>query len=288
MTTAVRQPPNHDKLTCVKHYDCQRPECRERYKAYQRERYHNRRAGTWEPLVDAGPVRQHILKLQAAGFTNVRIGELADLPFETVIGFIRAYGNTGYRKARKRRCTPEVAAKILAITPDTAKPGIVDATGTVRRLQALVAAGWPMQHLGPHVNVACRTVRALIRQERVYGRTAQVVADVYEQLAGEKPEKHGVSRNSANRARSYAKARSWPTVRYWADRMDVIDDPHFQPLYGVTRGELLAADARELFRYGVDVRQAAVRLGVTRNHLQQELLRHPEADAAEQAEAVAA
>jgi plasmid maintenance system antidote protein VapI len=62
--------------------------------------------------------------------------------------------------------------------------------------------------------------------------------------------------------------------------MDVMDDPHFEPMYGRTRGELLAADARELFQYGVRIEQVAERLGVTRNHIQQELLRHPDTEKA--------
>ncbi|MET7429579.1 hypothetical protein ABZT16_11355 [Streptomyces flaveolus] len=37
----------------------------------------------------------------------------------------------------------------------------------------------------------------------------------------------------------------------------------------------LAADARELMRFGADSEEAAERLGVTRNHLQQAMLRHP-------------
>ena len=48
----------------------------------------------------------------------------------------------------------------------------------------------------------------------------------------------------------------------------------------VTREADLAADARELMRYGADTEQAAARLGVTRNHLQQALLRNPEQVAA--------
>ncbi|MEU2566579.1 helix-turn-helix domain-containing protein [Streptomyces althioticus] len=39
----------------------------------------------------------------------------------------------------------------------------------------------------------------------------------------------------------------------------------------------LAADARELIAYGASVEQAAERLGVTRNHLQQAMRRHPAA-----------
>ncbi|WP_416477068.1 hypothetical protein [Streptomyces sp. LKA04] len=44
------------------------------------------------------------------------------------------------------------------------------------------------------------------------------------------------------------------------------------------RGANLAHDARELLGHGVGIEQAAERLGVTRQHLQQELLRHPVAE----------
>lgn len=51
----------------------------------------------------------------------------------------------------------------------------------------------------------------------------------------------------------------------------------------------LAHDARELLRVsGLDTQQAAERLGVTRNHLQQVLLRHPEKAAADQQDEVVA
>jgi hypothetical protein len=264
-------------LTCVKHYGCRLPECVERHRAYQRNRYHSRTAGSWQPLVDAEPVRQHILDLQAAGLTTLRISELSGLTFETVVGFVRAYGRTRYRKARKRRCTPEVAAKILAIQPETATPGRVDATGTVRRLQALVACGWPMYHLGPRINISCRTVRAIVRQERVYGRTADAVARLYDELQDAKPEKHGIDRTSAVRARSYAKARQWAPVSYWATRMDVIDDPDFQPLYGVTRREIVAQDAHELIRYsGLDRQAAADRLGVSKAYVEHAFREFPQ------------
>lgn len=45
-----------------------------------------------------------------------------------------------------------------------------------------------------------------------------------------------------------------------------------------TREADLAADGRELMRLGADYEQAAARLGVTRNHLQQALLRHPDTE----------
>lgn len=43
------------------------------------------------------------------------------------------------------------------------------------------------------------------------------------------------------------------------------------------RGYDIATDGRELMRLGCDYEQAAARLGITRQHLQQELCRHPEA-----------
>ena len=46
------------------------------------------------------------------------------------------------------------------------------------------------------------------------------------------------------------------------------------------RGIDLAHDGRELMRAGCDYDSAAARLGVTRQHLQQELIRHPEDEAA--------
>ena len=272
MAATDREAPHHNKLTCVKHYQCKLPECVERYRAYQRDRYHGRVAGTWQPLEDAEPVRQHILTLHAAGFTNVRISELTRLPFETVIGFTRTYGNSGYRKARKRRCTREVAARILALDPATAKPGITDATGTRRRLQALVAAGWPMEHLGPRISLSCRTVRALIRQERVYGRTAEAVVQLFDELKNARPERRGVTRASAARSRTYAKARNWPTIGYWATRMDVIDDPDFVPEYGLTRAEVIAQEAQWLMKEGgLDRAGAAERLGVHKSYVDQAL-----------------
>jgi len=46
------------------------------------------------------------------------------------------------------------------------------------------------------------------------------------------------------------------------------------------RGASIAEDARELMRLGADYEVAAQRIGVTRQHLQQELCRHPEQTAA--------
>ncbi|MFE0794699.1 hypothetical protein [Streptomyces mutabilis] len=65
-----------------------------------------------------------------------------------------------------------------------------------------------------------------------------------------------------------------------AERADL--DPHarsqemFRARAAASQREAeLADDARELLRYGVRIEQAAERLGVSKNHLQQAMLRHP-------------
>ncbi|MFH9574268.1 hypothetical protein ACH4MG_27470 [Streptomyces sp. NPDC017454] len=75
-------------------------------------------------------------------------------------------------------------------------------------------------------------------------------------------------------------------ARWYAERADLDPQARNQEMFRARaeasqREADLAHDARELFRYGVGIDQAAARLGVTRQHLQQALKRHP-------AEAVAA
>ena len=69
-------------------------------------------------------------------------------------------------------------------------------------------------------------------------------------------------------------------AQWLADRRDLPARERFRQLAlakgaASNRGANLAHDARELLSYGIGIDQAAERLGVTRNHLQQELLRHP-------------
>ena len=279
MTTAVRQPPHHRTLTCYANYGCRLPACVERKNAWARERSRQMREGTWQPLEDAEPVRAHVRRLLEAGLTPQRIADLAGTDRMSITDFTQ---NRGTRRGLRHRTTAEFAAKILAIDPATASPSRVDATGTHRRIQALAARGWPLLHIGRQLGMHPHRPEQILRVDRIYTFTRDRIAEGYPLLAEQRPERRGVPKHKARLAREWAKTNRWAPPKYWADRMDVIDDPHFTPLYGVGRGELLAADARELFTYGVTVEQAAIRLGVTKQHLQQELVRHPAPEPASQ------
>jgi transcriptional regulator with XRE-family HTH domain len=273
MTTVDRQPPHHNTLTCYANYRCRRPECVERKNAWARTRDRGLRAGTWQPLQDAAPVRVHLRKLLDAGLTQQRVADLAGVPHQSIADLIQGRGTRGVR----HRTTREWAAKILAIDPTQACPARVDATGSRRRIQALVTAGWPLLHIGRQMGLNPQRPEQIIRQERVYATTRDTITDGYERLSAMRPERNGVPKDKARLSRNLGKANRWPTISYWADRMDVIDDPHFEPLYGVTRRELVAQDAGWLMRtQGLDKNAVAERLGVDKSYVEHAFRDHPQ------------
>ena len=268
MTTAVREAPHHNTVTCVKHYGCKRLECLERKRAYQAE--WRRKRATQPSLIDAEPVRKHIELLAAANIGPGRIAVLTGLAVATIAGFTGPYGSgDGRRFGRKHKVRPDVAAKILALDPDAITPGVTDATGSRRRIQALNAAGWPNVVLIQRLPQGNRPLHTLPRQTHLYASTADAIAALYDELKDQRPERNGVHPASARRSRLRAKRNNWPNPTYWSTRMDVIDDPDFEPMYGVTRREIVAQDAGELMRVsGLDKHAAAERLGVSTSYIE--------------------
>lgn len=282
MTTAVREAPHHTKTTCYTNYRCRLPECVARYNANVRARTAAQSAGDWERLVDARPVRAHVRKLIAAGGTPLGIATQAGVT-EKVVRLLLPPTCGGRRNPAKHRVLGDNARKILAVTVDQVCPPRVDPTGTVRRIQALVADGWPMIHLADRLDLSPNYVWQLLKRARlqqdikVQGSTARKIATAYEALSQQRPHRRGVSKQSAARARQHAADRNWPNSTYWAQRMDVIDDPDFEPLYGVTKREIVAQDANEVMRFsGLDRQAAADRLGVSKAYIDHAFRDHPQ------------
>ncbi|MFB7244586.1 hypothetical protein ACFCYX_19260 [Streptomyces populi] len=275
MTTAIRQAPHHRTLTCYTDYRCRLPECVERYREWDRARYRAKANGEPAKYIAAEPVRRHLTKLYATGITIHAVAATTGLTYLAVRSFTHhEYGN---RRPRRRRCTPETAAKILAVNEGNINTGRIDATGTVRRLQALVAAGWPLERIGPHAGLSAENLHALTKRNQVLAGTARQVAEAYELLLHRRPANHGIDKRNISRARRRAAANRWPDPAYWATRMDVIDDPDFEPLYGVTRREQIAQDANWVMRTaGLDRQAAAARLGIHKSYLDHAFRDHPE------------
>ncbi|TGB11578.1 helix-turn-helix domain-containing protein [Streptomyces sp. MZ04] len=223
MTTAVREAPHHRSLYCVKQFGCKRPECRSRNSAYSRRRYRQVGYGTWQPLTDAEPVRQHIAALRAAGNSIPRIQKLARVSAATIARII--YDGVNPRADRIRR---DVAQRILNV-PVQAAPTTphtrIDGTGTRRRIQALVWMGWTFTMLGPHLGIHPRQLTDLARADRVTAATARKVADGYRTIQTWQPGNHGVPRASQTMARNIAAHECWHGPLDWDD----IDDPNCKP-----------------------------------------------------------
>jgi hypothetical protein len=262
--TTNRQPPHHENTVCVQWYSCRLPSCRDRFYARRRAI----RAGLIQPariLVDAAPVRQHILDLQEAGLSISCIARQAGLAHTTVGNFLRPRPSA--RRGLQRQTTPETAAKILAVRP-------VTTIGTMRRIQALIAIGWPARKIA--AGVSNRWLFDLRPDTVIHATYAEKIITAYGELRHRKPEKHGVHAGHARRSRERAKTNRWPTPRYWDQHADDIDDPHFEPLYRVTRREIVAQDAHWLMRSGLDKNAAAQRLGVDKSYIEHAFREHPQ------------
>ncbi|MFE6785141.1 hypothetical protein ACFVFF_23080 [Streptomyces sp. NPDC057680] len=273
--TTDREPPNHTTLTCYTRYRCRLPECVERKRAWARNREQSIKAGTWQPLIDATPVREHLTKLmEEDGVTQQAIADTLGVPHTSLADFTH---HRGKRRGMRHRTDPALAAQILALDAASVTAGRVSATGAHRRIQALVAMGWPLLHIGRQTGMGEQRPEQILAAQRIYAATRTQLYAGYDRIQNMRPERNGVPPWKARHARSRAAANRWPNPAYWADRMDVIDDPDFEPLYGVTKRELVAQDANWVMRTtGVDRATAAARLGVSKAYVEHAFRDHPE------------
>lgn len=208
-------------------------------------------------LVDSAPAQTHIAALRAAGVGRREIARRAGVA-RTVVNRLAGVD----RSKPAARVRPETLAAILAVTPqDKAGAAVVDAVGTRRRLQALIALGWTQTELAQRTGLLLSTVNALVhaRWANVQHATHLRVCRVFDDLSG--------TPGPSTRARLMAARRGWAPPLAWDD--DTIDDPAAAPT-GValtpakrTREEILEDFTDTWDEHLGDVQVAAFRLGVT-------------------------
>lgn len=100
--------------------------------------------------------------------------------------------------------------------------GLVEPTGTVRRLRALAAIGWSPELLGRELSCTRQRVRHLrdARTPHVNIATHATVKWLYARLAD--------TPGTSDRTRLHAERRGWLAPIWWDD--DHIDDPAYNPL----------------------------------------------------------
>lgn len=227
----------HGDPTCAD-YGCKREECLEARRRKQKR--NNLLRTTGRPgTVLAHRAAAHLAKFRQAGFQDPEI--IAMLPVGR---------NTFYRIMRGEPLTRGTEQKILAVPAPPALREIrtlaaVDATGTHRRLKALMWLGWPSRVLAQRMGVhEAWTSRSFSSRTRVTQAVEARVRVLYDGWWNVQPERVGVDAGEAEDTRVYARVQGWHGPLAWDD--DTIDDPKALPATDAvepiaTDGENLAA-----------------------------------------------
>lgn len=247
----------HDLDSCWRDHGCRCDQCRHLRKM-ERQRRRNRMIAYGRPgeisaaTVPVDDVRAHIVQLREHGrFGLDRIADAAQVSRTLVLDIY--YGPRGKEKASRqgkpRRIREVAARRLLTVTVEQISAPLVPATGTVRRLQALVAIGYSQTQLAERLDVQVTNLSHLIhgQRERVTAATYVAALELFRELWSQP-----VSGTRADQARAVARKNGWEGPLAWDD----IDDPSEQPNIdgdGQDIGEFDAA-AVELALSGMQVK----------------------------------
>lgn len=183
--------------------------------------------------VDAEPARQHVTQL----LEHLTLGQVEQRSGVHRTAIRVLIGAAPGRPASKR-ITRTTATALLAVRGDRVGPeehGLVDGTGTRRRLRALVALGWPVRHLQTRARVSSRTTWLLTQPTHddtlILVSTRETFRRLYDELSLTRP----APSRGVTRARALAAARGWPPPLAWDD--ETIDDPAASPQLTVDDGD---------------------------------------------------
>lgn len=128
-----------------------------------------------------------------------------------------------------KRITRKTEAGLLAVRAERVGDethGLVDPTGTQRRMRALYALGWTQRRMVQMAGMSSRTVNELLIRDDYPDLnvvTRAKVRDLYDRLSLATPPQYG----QATYARRLAAERGWAPPLAWDD--DTIDDPAAEP-----------------------------------------------------------
>lgn len=206
---------------------CRCPECTTANTDRQRYRTRLKLYGRYDAVVDATACRTHIRRLMAQGMGWKRVAAAAGVSESTVYPILYGVGWPGddyYRPPRKQvtRATHEA---IMAVQLDVAPGTPVDARGVRRRLQALVAIGWPQSRLAERLGMTPGNLQRVMHAENVLHRTAQMTRNLYDELWDSEPTAaNSYEAGGIVRAKRHARQAGWPPPMGWDD-IDLDPEP---------------------------------------------------------------
>jgi hypothetical protein len=175
-------------------------------------------------LVSAEPVREHVLKLRAAGGTYASIGLAARTGAMTV----HCIAN-----ARRPKVQAEIASRLLALSEADLRNMRPPPGGTMWRLRALVAMGHTCTRMAAATGVPPATLRRIVRGEAatITPGLWQAVIDLFDAWWDKTPpQRTRRERLAAGNARKRAALHDWPPPAGLDE--DELDRPGYQPQYG--------------------------------------------------------
>lgn len=249
MTT--RTLPAHGTRACYLR-GCRRDECRDAHRRYCKQ-YDIRRHRQGPVNIDATEATNHVQALIALGWTQAAIAQTTGVGTTIVVSL----ANNAQRTIR-----PDHAAAILSIQPGSRPTANywTNPTGTVRRIRALAAIGWPVYTTAQAIGVDQSGLNAIAsgRRNHIPRHVAEAIAALYIQRSRQ-PGPSDITRARAAR-------NDWHGPLAWDD----IDDPDATPelddavaveLDRSQLAELRRAEILHLARFGNSPEHIHMRLG---------------------------
>lgn len=252
---------------------CRCADCREANRLYYHKTNRQKVYGVWQPdRVPAHDVRAHVDWLRANGMGYRAVAANAGVARSTIAGLYKSR-RTGQRREFVRR---ETAQLILNVSFDSRLGIRVDATGTRRRLQALIAVGWSNSQLAQRLGWNRSNFISLLTGNAVRKSTEMKVRRLYDELWDQRPSAETRwDRAAITRSLRRAATHGWAPPMAWDD--DTIDDPMAEPSIGEklkrTFEDVLEDWYDTLDDHGGDVTLAAARLDMTPDALERALYR---------------
>ncbi|WP_433622760.1 hypothetical protein [Nocardia sp. CA-120079] len=192
---------------------------------YSSTRYKAQILRRWNPdRVDPVAAREHVDRLLAAGVPANQVARLAGINHSVLSRLPQAgFISRGTEAALLGVPVPEHGAEVVA---DASRVPVV---GSVRRIQALVAYGYPQAQLARELGIQVASMRVLtgrpVPGPKVQGQ--EITAARHRQVK-ELFEKLQLQPGPSQKARDLGKAHGWALPMEWDE--ESIDDPDAKPV----------------------------------------------------------
>lgn len=227
-------PPEHKhdgSSTCYIQHQCRCDPCMDHHNAMEANRRKLKAYGRFDTgLVDAAPVREHLMMLGEFGMGYKRVAAIAGIGITPTRNLIWGRQEPGPRYGElQKRVKRETAVALLAVKPEVEllAPGVcIPARGMHRRVQALVARGWSQSKISERLGIERSNFGLMMQRDQVTVRWHLAVAALYEELWDQLPP-HEEWRDAIaySRTLGYAKKRRWLPPLAWDDIENDVEPP---------------------------------------------------------------